>query len=109
MATRGPAGQLIAAWNEPNCRHGSLSSPTYLDYLLSSCKVQIDAGADYLFMDEIPRPSRMTKGSTIIRSPLSGSSLSIVSASKAGRGAMRDGTTSSRSTWPTRPSPRTER
>ena len=53
MATRGPAGQLIAAWNESNCRHGSLSSPAYLDYLLSSCKTQIDAGADYLFMDEI--------------------------------------------------------
>ncbi|MGC8643675.1 MAG: hypothetical protein ACP5XB_27770, partial [Isosphaeraceae bacterium] len=53
MATRGPAGQLIAAWNKPNCRHGSLSSPAYLDYLLSSCKTQIDAGADYLFMDEI--------------------------------------------------------
>lgn len=53
MATRGPAGQLIAAWNEPNCRHGSLSSPAYLDYLLSSCKTQIEAGADYLFMDEI--------------------------------------------------------
>ncbi len=53
MATRGPAGQLVAAWNEPNCRHGSLSSPAYLDYLLSSCKRQIDAGTDYLFMDEI--------------------------------------------------------
>ena len=53
MATRGPAGQLVAAWNEPNCRHGSLSSPAYLKYLLSSCQRQIDAGVDYLFMDEI--------------------------------------------------------
>jgi len=53
MATRGSAGQLVAAWNEPNCRHGSLSSPAYLNYLLSSCRRQIDAGADYLFMDEI--------------------------------------------------------
>ena len=53
MATRGPAGQLIPAWNEPNCRHGSLSSRAYLDFLLASCKAQVDAGADYLFMDEI--------------------------------------------------------
>ena len=34
MATRGPAGQLIDAWGEPNCRHGTLSNPAYLDYLL---------------------------------------------------------------------------
>jgi len=53
MATRGPAGQLVDAWNEPRCRHGTLSNPAYLDYLLASCKQQIDAGADYLFMDEI--------------------------------------------------------
>ena len=53
MATRGPAGQLIDAWGEPNCRHGTLSNPAYLEYLLSSCKRQIDAGADVLFMDEI--------------------------------------------------------
>jgi hypothetical protein len=53
MATRGPDGQLVNAWNEPHCRHGTLSNPAYLDYLLSSCKQQIDAGADYLFMDEI--------------------------------------------------------
>lgn len=52
MATRGPQGQLIDAWGEHNCRHGSLSNPRYLDYLLASCKQQIDAGADYLFMDE---------------------------------------------------------
>lgn len=53
MATRGPAGQLIDAWREPNCRHGTLSNPAYLEFLLSSCKRQIDAGADVLFMDEI--------------------------------------------------------
>ena len=53
MATRGPEGQLIDAWDEPNCRHGTLSNPAYLDFLLSSCKRQIDAGADVLFMDEI--------------------------------------------------------
>ena len=52
MATRGPAGQLIDAWGQPNCRHGTLSNPAYLEYLLSSCKRQIDAGADVLFMDE---------------------------------------------------------
>jgi hypothetical protein len=53
MATRGPEGQLVNAWNEPRCRHGTLSNPAYLDYLLASCRRQIDAGADYLFMDEI--------------------------------------------------------
>lgn len=53
MATRGPEGQLIDAWGEPNCRHGTLSNPAYLEFLLSSCKRQIDAGADVLFMDEI--------------------------------------------------------
>lgn len=53
MATRGPEGQLINAWGEPNCRHGTLSNPAYLEFLLSSCKRQIDAGADVLFMDEI--------------------------------------------------------
>lgn len=52
MATRGPAGQLIDAWNTPGIRHGSLSSPAYLDYLFRWCREQIDAGVDYLFMDE---------------------------------------------------------
>ena len=53
MATRGPEGQLVDAWNEPRCRHGTLSNPAYLNYLLAACQQQIDAGADYLFMDEI--------------------------------------------------------
>jgi len=53
LATRGPAGQLINAWGQPNCRHGTLSNPAYLEFLLASCKRQIDAGADVLFMDEI--------------------------------------------------------
>ncbi|MEN6346390.1 MAG: hypothetical protein ABFE16_13910 [Armatimonadia bacterium] len=52
MATRGPDGQLIDAWDQPGTRHGSLSSAAYLDYLFRWCKEQIDAGADYLFMDE---------------------------------------------------------
>jgi hypothetical protein len=52
MATRGPEGQLIDAWKTPGCRHGTLSNPAYLEYLLSWCRKQIDAGADYLFMDE---------------------------------------------------------
>ena len=53
MATRGPDGKLVDAWGERNCRHGTLSNPAYLDYLLSWCRQQIDAGVDYLFMDEI--------------------------------------------------------
>jgi hypothetical protein len=53
MATRGADGQLVDAWKQPNCRHGTLSNPAYLEYLLSWCKKQIDAGVDYLFMDEI--------------------------------------------------------
>jgi hypothetical protein len=53
MATRGPAGQLVAAWGEPNCRHGSLSNHAYLEFLLDSCRRQVDAGVDVLFMDEI--------------------------------------------------------
>ncbi len=52
MATRDPAGQLVDAWKSPGCRHGSLSNPRYLDYLLRWCRAQIDQGADYLFMDE---------------------------------------------------------
>ncbi|MCC6355806.1 MAG: hypothetical protein IT577_18105 [Verrucomicrobiae bacterium] len=53
MATRGPDGHLVDAWGEAGTRHGTLSNPAYLDYVLSFCKRQIDAGADYLFMDEI--------------------------------------------------------
>ena len=53
LATRGPDGQLADAWGQPGIRHGSLSSPAYLDYLLRWCREQIDAGTDVLFMDEI--------------------------------------------------------
>jgi len=53
LATRGPDGGLVDAWATRGCRHGSLSNPAYLDYILSWCRKQIDAGADYLFMDEI--------------------------------------------------------
>ncbi|MCX7824981.1 MAG: hypothetical protein N2689_05430, partial [Verrucomicrobiae bacterium] len=52
MATRDPAGRLVDAWNTPGCRHGTLSNPRYLDYILRWCRSQMDAGADYLFMDE---------------------------------------------------------
>lgn len=52
MATRGPDGALVDAWDQPGVRHGSLSSPAYLEYLLRWCREQIDAGVDYLFMDE---------------------------------------------------------
>lgn len=52
MATRGPDGELVDAWDTPGVRHGSLSCPAYLDYLLRWCQEQIDAGADCLFMDE---------------------------------------------------------
>lgn len=52
MATRGSDGRLVDAWNTPGIRHGSLSSPAYLDYLFHWCREQIDAGVDYLFMDE---------------------------------------------------------
>ena len=52
MATRGPDGELVDAWGQPGIRHGSLSSPAYLDFLFRWCREQIDAGADYLFMDE---------------------------------------------------------
>lgn len=53
MATRDPGGKLVDAWGEAGTRHGTLSNPAYLEYALSFCKRQIDAGADYLFMDEI--------------------------------------------------------
>lgn len=52
MATRGPDGALVDAWGQPGVRHGSLSSPAYLDYLFRWCREQMDAGVDYLFMDE---------------------------------------------------------
>jgi len=62
MATRGPDGSLVDAWGVPGCRHGSLSSPAYLEYLLSWCRKQIDAGVDYLFMDEINAALRANEG-----------------------------------------------
>lgn len=52
MATRDPAGNLVDVAGVANCRHGTLSNPAYLEYILTWCKKQIDAGADYLFMDE---------------------------------------------------------
>ncbi|MDR3707418.1 MAG: hypothetical protein P4L33_03895 [Capsulimonadaceae bacterium] len=52
MVTRAPDGSLVDAWGQKGVRHGSLSSPAYCDYLFRWCKEQIDAGADYLFMDE---------------------------------------------------------
>ncbi|NQT53670.1 hypothetical protein HQ576_16550, partial [bacterium] len=52
LATRGPDGKLVDAWGEAGTRHGTLSNPAYLRYLLRWCTQQIDAGADYLFMDE---------------------------------------------------------
>lgn len=62
MATRGPDGALVEAWGTPGCRHGSLSSPAYLEYLLSWCRQQIDAGVDYLFMDEINAALQANEG-----------------------------------------------
>lgn len=53
MATRNPAGRLVDAWGQRGIRHGSLSNPAYVDYVLSWCYRQIDQGVDYLFMDEI--------------------------------------------------------
>lgn len=53
LATRGPDGRLVDAWGERGVRHGTLSNPAYLEYVLTWCRRQIDAGADYLFMDEI--------------------------------------------------------
>ena len=62
MATRGPDGQLVDAWDTPGCRHGTLSNPKYLEYLLSWARKQIDAGADYLFMDEVSAALRSNEG-----------------------------------------------
>ena len=62
MATRGPEGQLIDAWKTPRCRHGTLSNPAYLEYLLSWCRKQIDSGAEYLFMDEINAALHQNEG-----------------------------------------------
>ncbi len=53
MATRDPEGNLVDAWGQPNVRHGTLSNPRYLEYILRWCREQIEAGADFLFMDEI--------------------------------------------------------
>jgi hypothetical protein len=53
MATRGSDGKLSDAWGVKGIRHGSLSSPVYIEYIMKWCREQIDAGADYLFMDEI--------------------------------------------------------
>lgn len=48
MATRGTNGELVGG----TVVHGTLSNPKYVDYILSWCYKQIDAGVDYLFMDE---------------------------------------------------------
>jgi len=53
MATRGPDGNLVNAWGRPGILHGTLSNPKYINYILSWCFAQIDAGVDHLFMDEI--------------------------------------------------------
>jgi hypothetical protein len=48
MATRGTNGELVGGTSV----HGTLSNPKWVDYIIYwSCK-QIDAGVDYLFMDE---------------------------------------------------------
>lgn len=62
MATRGPDGALVDAWGEPGCRHGTLSNPVYREYLLTWCRKQIDAGVDYLFMDEINAALQANEG-----------------------------------------------
>lgn len=62
MATRNPAGELVDAWDEPGVRHGSLSSAAYRDYLFRWCREQIDAGVDYLFMDEITAALSRSEG-----------------------------------------------
>ena len=62
MATRNPYGRLVDAWGVPNCRHGTLSNPRYVNYILNWCFKQIDAGADYLFMDEINAALRENEG-----------------------------------------------
>jgi len=62
MATRGPDGKLVDAWGAKGIRHGSLSCPAYLEYLLSWCRKQIDAGVDTLFMDEINAALRGNEG-----------------------------------------------
>lgn len=62
MATRGPDGQLVDAWDTPGCRHGTLPNAKYLEYLLSWARKQIDAGADYLFMDEVSAALRSNEG-----------------------------------------------
>ncbi|GBC99720.1 hypothetical protein HRbin17_02251 [bacterium HR17] len=53
MATRDPEGRLVDAWGQAGVRHGTLSNPRYLNYILRWCQAQIEAGADCLFMDEI--------------------------------------------------------
>ena len=62
MATRSADGQLVDAWGRAGIRHGSLSNPAYLDYLLRWCCQQMDAGADYLFMDENTAALRQHEG-----------------------------------------------
>ena len=62
MATRGADGQLVDAWGEPDTRHGTLSNPAYRQYLLSWCRRQIDAGVDYLFMDEHTAAIQVNEG-----------------------------------------------
>ena len=99
MATRGPDGRLVDAWGQPGCRHGTLSNPAYREYLLSWCRKQIDAGADYLFMDEInAAPAEPARASTTTRSPIFAPiRCAAIVPNKAGRGAIPAGKRRSRS------------
>ncbi len=51
MATRDPHGKLFLVSN--SYYHGSVVSPAYRRYVLKWAKLQIDAGVDTLFMDEV--------------------------------------------------------
>ncbi len=51
MATRDPHGKLFLVSN--SYYHGSVVCPAYRRYVLKWAKLQIDAGVDTLFMDEV--------------------------------------------------------
>jgi hypothetical protein len=60
MATRDAKGELVS-WSEfigPDMYRGALANPKYRAYLLDTCKMLIDAGADAIHFDE-PNSSYM--------------------------------------------------
>ena len=71
MATRGAGGRTSRRLGHARHPARSLSSPVYRDYLFGWCRQQIDAGVDYLFLDEHTAALADVRATTTTRWPIS--------------------------------------